>query len=686
MARLLALILVFGVIVLVSIRRLDAQTINIADDVQPQSQTAAVSGIQHIIWVWFENRESTAITAATAPYFTSFAAANVNLTNFYGVSHPSQPNYLDAFSGSNQGVTNDSYCTFPASTDNLAKQLAAAGKSWRVYAQNFPEGCFDGATSTGGVDGPGLPGQYVRKHNPAISFESVRLDAIQCANVQRLANFDPTVNFAMVVPNMTNDMHDGTTAQGDAFLQAFVPLVTASPDWDHTLLIVTFDEGTTNANGGGHVYTAAAATWLAHANVATTYNHFSVLRTIEEVYGLPFLGSAATATTMTELLPPTSTPTPTPTATPTPTGTPSPSPTPTATATATPTPSPTPTATATATATPTATATATATPTVAPTPAPSPTPTATATATATPTATAIATPTVAPTPTPIPTPSPTPAAQAINLSTRMQVQGGDNVGIGGFIITGVLPRAVIDVHAEGATGPKHVLIRAIGPSLTQFGVPNVLADPVLELHGPGAFATITNNNWREDRTQEAAIIATGIPPTNDLESAIDATLNPGSYTAIVRGNGNTSGVALVEVYDLSQAVLAKLANISTRAFVSTGDDIVIAGFILGNHNGADRIVVRGIGPSLTAAGVPGALADPTLELRDGNGALLVANNDWQDDPAQAAELTAAGLAPTNNLESGIAMTLPPGPYTALLAGLNNGTGVGLVEVYDRGAP
>jgi hypothetical protein len=209
---------------------------------------------------------------------------------------------------------------------------------------------------------------------------------------------------------------------------------------------------------------------------------------------------------------------------------------------------------------------------------------------------------------------------------------------------------------------------------------------VLELHGPGAFVTITDDNWRDDPVQEAAILATGIPPTNDLESAIDATLNPGSYTAVVRGKNNISGVALIEVYDLSQAVLAKLANISTRAFVSTGDNIVIAGFMLGNNSSDDRVVVRGIGPSLTAVGVTNALADPTLELRDGNGALLIANNDWQDNPIQATELTAAGLAPTNNLESGIAATLPPGPYTALLAGLNNGTGVGLIEVYDRGEP
>jgi hypothetical protein len=255
----------------------------------------------------------------------------------------------------------------------------------------------------------------------------------------------------------------------------------------------------------------------------------------------------------------------------------------------------------------------------------------------------------------------------MNLSTRMRVQTGDNVGIGGFIITG--------------TAPKRVIVRAVAPSL---GVPGSLADPVLELNGPAGFVTITNDNWRDDPVQEAAIIATGIPPTNNLESAIVVTLNPGPYTAIVRGKNNTSGVGLIEAYDLSQAALAKLANISTRALVGTGNDVVIAGFILGSNNGNDRIVVRGIGPSLT--GVPGALPDPTLELRGGNGVLLASDNDWQDDPAQAAELIAAGLAPPNPRESAIAIPLPPGPYTAVLAGRNNGTGIGLVEVYDRGAP
>lgn len=253
----------------------------------------------------------------------------------------------------------------------------------------------------------------------------------------------------------------------------------------------------------------------------------------------------------------------------------------------------------------------------------------------------------------------------------MRVQVGDNVGIGGFIVTGNIP--------------KRVLVRGIGPSLAHFGVAGVLADPVLELHGPGAFATITNNDWRD--TQESEIEATGIPPTDDLESAIVVTLAPGPYTAIVSGNGYTSGVALVEVYDLNQEVDSKLANLSTRAFVNMDDDIVIAGFLLSGQDGAlDTVIVRGIGPSLAPGVFPAdsVLADPTLELRDSDGTLIRANNDWEDDLAQAAEITAAGLAPANSRESAIAAMLPPGLYTALLSGRNSGTGIGIVEVYDLG--
>jgi hypothetical protein len=291
--------------------------------------------------------------------------------------------------------------------------------------------------------------------------------------------------------------------------------------------------------------------------------------------------------------------------------------------------------------------------------APSPTPSPTVAPSATPTAT----------PSSTPSGTPAPAAQALNLSTRMRVQTGNNVGIGGFIITG--------------TAPKRVFVRALGPSLVQQGIPDALADPVIELHGPVGFTTIINDNWRDG----SCMSYIGLPPMNDLESAIcGATLIPGAYTVIVRGKDNTSGVALVEVYDDNPGAASKLANLSTRALIGTSNNIVIAGFILGGNGGNDRIVARGIGPSLTTFGVPNALANPTLELRDSNGALLIANNDWQDDSTQAAELTAAGLAPTNQLESGLAATLPPGAYTALLAGLNSGTGVGLIEIYDRGGP
>jgi len=210
-----------------------------------------------------------------------------------------------------------------------------------------------------------------------------------------------------------------------------------------------------------------------------------------------------------------------------------------------------------------------------------------------------------------------------------------------------------------------------------------MADPVLELHGPAGFTTITNNDWRSD--QEAEIQATGLAPTNDFESAIVRDLNPGNYTAIVRGNNDTTGVALVEAYDLNAETSAsKLGNISTRAFVSTGGDIVIAGFILGNGTVSDQVIIRGIGPSLIGVGVNDALSDPTLELRNNNGVLLLSNDNWQDNPAQAAIISAAGLAPSNPLESGIARTLAPGQYTALLAGKDNGVGTGLVEVYSLG--
>jgi hypothetical protein len=228
--------------------------------------------------------------------------------------------------------------------------------------------------------------------------------------------------------------------------------------------------------------------------------------------------------------------------------------------------------------------------------------------------------------------------------------------IGGFIITGNVD--------------KRVIIRAIGPSLQQFNVPNPLADPVLELHAPTGALITSNDDWRS--TQEAEIIASQLAPPNDLESALIATLQPGAYTAIVQGKNGATGAGLVEVYDLDATAASTLANISTRSFVQTGDNRLIGGFILGSNGGGARVIVRALGNTL---------ADPTLELRDSNGGLLLFDDNWQDDPNQAAQITASGLAPSNSLESAIAATLLPGQYTAIVSGKNGGTGIGLVEFY-----
>ena len=240
--------------------------------------------------------------------------------------------------------------------------------------------------------------------------------------------------------------------------------------------------------------------------------------------------------------------------------------------------------------------------------------------------------------------------------------------IGGFIVTGSVS--------------KKVIVRALGPSLTKFGLTGVLADPVLELRGPNGSLILSNDNWRDDPNQALLIQASGLPPQNDLESAIVATLPPAGYTAIVNGKSGGTGLGLVEVYDLEQSTDSKLANVSTRAVVETGDNVMIGGFILGGTSGNPRIFVRALGPSLSRFGIPNPLADPTLELHDGNGALIAVNDNWRDNPAQAAQIMAAGMQPPNDLESVIAISPSPGAYTAIVAGKNGGTGVGLVEIYN----
>jgi uncharacterized delta-60 repeat protein len=264
------------------------------------------------------------------------------------------------------------------------------------------------------------------------------------------------------------------------------------------------------------------------------------------------------------------------------------------------------------------------------------------------------------------TPSQTgPPPSLQNIATRLRVLTGDNVLIGGFIITGYTP--------------KRVLIRAVGPSLTNLGISGALADSVLELHGPSPFATITNDNWRD--AQQSEIQATGLAPSNDLESAIVATLPAGAYTAIVRGTNDGTGIALVEAYDLDSTADTQLANISTRGFVDAGDNVMIGGLIAGPTGaGSGRVLVRAIGPSLTSLGIPNALQNPMLELHDASGTLIASNRDWKDTQQPAIEVT--GIAPIDEHEAAIIWILSPGNYTAIVRGENNATGVGLVEVYN----
>jgi glucose/arabinose dehydrogenase len=261
------------------------------------------------------------------------------------------------------------------------------------------------------------------------------------------------------------------------------------------------------------------------------------------------------------------------------------------------------------------------------------------------------------------------ASQPLNISVRSRVGTGNDVMISGFIST------------TGSS--KKVIIRALGPSLQSANVPDPLADPVLELHaGDGSLITM-NNDWKDNTpAQQQDIINNHLAPPNDSESAIVITLQPGNYTAIVKGRVDTSGVGLLEVYDLESAAASRLANISGRASVQTGGNQLFAGFIVGNNIGAAKVVVRGLGPSLVGAGVTTPLSDPTLELHDNNGALLLSNDNWQDDPNQAAQLTASGLAPTNFRESAILTSLVPGMYSAIVGEKTGGTGIGLVEVYN----
>lgn len=251
-----------------------------------------------------------------------------------------------------------------------------------------------------------------------------------------------------------------------------------------------------------------------------------------------------------------------------------------------------------------------------------------------------------------------PAVHLANISTRLAVGTGDNVLIVGFIITG--------------TQPKQIIVRGLGPLLP---VSENMADPTLQLHDSSGAMIASNDNWRD--TQEAGLKATTIPPSNDYDSAIVRSLQPGAYTAVLGGKGGTSGVALVEIYDLDLTVDSKLANISTRGRVEQGDNVLIGGtIVLGS--GSTTVLFRALGPSLP--GVGNALQDTTLELYNGQGNIIATNDNWQD--SQADEIAGTTIPPNDPREAAILRQLTPGAYTAIVRGKNNTTGVGLIEAYQ----
>ncbi|MEY2525583.1 MAG: hypothetical protein QOE73_354 [Verrucomicrobiota bacterium] len=257
-----------------------------------------------------------------------------------------------------------------------------------------------------------------------------------------------------------------------------------------------------------------------------------------------------------------------------------------------------------------------------------------------------------------------PFAQFLNISSRLSTGSGENNLIAGFIISGV--------------DSKKVIVRTLGPSLASFGVSNALSDPTLELHdGTGATIAV-NDNWKD--TQQSQIAAANFAPRDDRESAIVATLAPGAYTAIARGAGGTTGVVLMEIYDLDQKANSRLANVSARGYVDLGDNVLIGGAIVGGGNGGVNVIVtRALGPSLESAGVQNAMQDPVLELHNQEGTLLDSNDNWKEGNHQA--LTDNGLAPSDDREPAIFAVLPPGAYTAIVHGKNDNTGVALVEFY-----
>jgi acid phosphatase len=565
----------------------------------------------HIVIVIFENKSYSQIMGNTAaPNINALAAEGANFANAptdpaaattgsHALRHPSQPNYLELFSGSHQGVLQDGRpgtsaeplsSPLPFNTPNLGSSLLAAGLTCAIYSENLPVVGFDGnsASTTPGQS------QYERKHNPVANWQAADAPAnhlVPFAANQPFSAFPtnaagyaalPTVAF--VVPNEQNNMHDGTIAQGDAWLKTHI--LDGYYQWAKThnsLLIVTFDEDATNTSSN-QIVTLFAGAMVKPGNyfetninppdtrppdggaitlTGTAMNHYNVLRTVEEIYGLTPIGGSANTPPITDVWR-------------------------------------------------------------------------------------------------------TSDSIMLNSSTRVRTSGGDDVSIGGFIIA-------------GATKKKTV-VRGLGPSLQINGTPvtGTLQNPMIELRRADGTTVAANDDWKS--TQQTEIEASGLAPGDNREAALLAVLDPGNYTVVLSGKQGASGIGLVEIYDAERNSPARLLNLSTRGQVQTGDNVMIAGVILGGADYA-RVIFRGLGPSIAINGVPvsGVLANPNLELRNGNGVALGFNDDWRDE--HRAEIEASGLAPKDDREAAIIGSYPPGNYTAILRGQNNATGIGLLEAY-----
>jgi hypothetical protein len=575
------------------------------------TQGAPLPRPDHVVIVIFENKSySQIIGNSAAPNINALAAEGANFVNApadpnaatsgsHALRHPSQPNYLELFSGNNQGVLQDGRPgtsseplspPLPFNTPNLAASLIAAGLTFTTYAESLPSVGFNGDAFTSNP----AQNQYERKHNPVANWQAADAPSnhhVPPAVNQPFSAFPtdasgyaalPTVAF--VVPNEQNNMHDGSIAQGDAWLKT--QILDGYYQWAKThnsLLIVTFDEDATNTVSN-QIVTIFAGALIKPGNyfetninppdtrppdgglitpTGTAMTHYNVLRTVEEMYALAPIGGSTNTPPITDVWRLSD-------------------------------------------------------------------------------------------------------SILLNSSTRVRTSAGDDVSIGGFIIAGAMK--------------KKAIVRGLGPSLKINGAPvaGTLADPTIQLRKADGTLVAANDDWKT--TQQTEIEASGLAPADNREAAISASLDPGNYTVLLSGKQGASGIGLVEIYDGERTSLAQLLNLSTRGQVQTGDNVMIAGVILGGADYA-RVIFRGLGPSIAINGepVPGRLADPTLEVRDGNGAAVDFNDDWRQD--HRAEIEASGLPPGDDREAAIIGNFAPGNYTAILRGKDNSTGIGLVEAY-----